>query len=287
MSKFWSAGISSESESGSDSESEDEQQTQRQAGGKFGSTFQESDSGKLFIHQPEDNERHRKFCCIDWDKSLWIIVDEIIFSRYHSWLIFVLYFEIDSEDEVRVVKSQKDRAWDTMLEGIVRIRNAKKTNDWSVIQDEFDSVNRLVEKSKMLISQNGIPKFYIKMIAEVEEHLWATMKDKELMKNVKPAVGKAINRMKLTIKKHNKNYEEQIADYRANPEKYEDDVVVKEEESSEEESSDDDEDDDSDSDSDEEEKPKSKPKVRKVIIAKKSKILFYRRRSVALLFLQL
>ena len=119
----------------------------------------------------------------------------------------------------------------------------------------------------MLISQNGIPKFYIKMIAEVEEHLWATMKDKELMKNVKPVISRAINRMKLTIKKHNKNYEEQIADYRANPEKYEDDVVVKEDDSSEEDESDDDndeEDDDSDSDSDEEEKPKSKPKVRKV-----------------------
>ena len=49
MSKFWQAGSSSESESGSDSESEDEQQTQRQAGGKFGSTFQESDSGEHLL----------------------------------------------------------------------------------------------------------------------------------------------------------------------------------------------------------------------------------------------
>ena len=165
------------------------------------------------------------------------------------------------------MKSGKDRAWDTMLEGIVRIRNAKKTNDWSVIQDEFDEVNRLVEKSKMLITQNGIPKFYIKMIAEVEEHLWATMKDKELMKNVKPVIGRAINRMKLTIKKHNKNYEEQIADYRANPEKYEEDVVAKDDDSSDDgddSDEDDDDDDDSDSDSDEDEKPKSKPKTRKV-----------------------
>ena len=154
-----------------------------------------------------------------------------------------------------------------MLEGIVRIRNAKKTNDWSVIQDEFDEVNRLVEKSKMLITHNGIPKFYIKMIAEVEEHLWATMKDKELMKNVKPVIGRAINRMKLTIKKHNKNYEEQIADYRANPEKYEEDVVAKDDDSSDDgddSDEDDDDDDDSDSDSDEDEKPKSKPKTRKV-----------------------
>jgi hypothetical protein len=47
MSRFWAAGSSSESESGSESESEDEQLTQRQAGGKFGATFQESDSGKF------------------------------------------------------------------------------------------------------------------------------------------------------------------------------------------------------------------------------------------------
>lgn len=49
MSKFWQAGSSSESESNNDSESEDEQQNQRQAGGKFGSTFQESDSGECRI----------------------------------------------------------------------------------------------------------------------------------------------------------------------------------------------------------------------------------------------
>ncbi len=47
MSRFWAAASSSEGEKGSDSDSYDEQQqTQRQAGGKFGATFQESDSGK-------------------------------------------------------------------------------------------------------------------------------------------------------------------------------------------------------------------------------------------------
>lgn len=163
---------------------------------------------------------------------------------------------------MRVVKSQKDRAWDTMLESIVRIRNAKKTNDWSVIQDEFDEVNRMIEKSKMLITKNGIPKFYIKMLTEVEDHLWATMKDKDLMKSVKPVIGRAINRMKLTIKKHNKNYEEQIIDCRAHPEKYEEDVASKPEDSSEDEDSDDDDDSD-DSESEEEEKPKAKSKAKK------------------------
>jgi translation initiation factor 3 subunit C len=210
MSRFWAAGSSSESESGSDDDSEIEQNQQR-AGGKFGSTFQESDS--------------------------------------------------DSEDEKRVVKSQKDRAWDTMRESIVRIKNARKTNDWSVIQDEFDEVNKMVEKSKMLVMKNGLPKFYVKMLADVEDHLWATLKDKEVMNSVKPAIGRAINRMKLTIKKHNKNYEEQIADYRANPDKYEED-----DDGDADDDDDDDDSDDSDADSDadddsEDEKPKAKPKA--------------------------
>ena len=45
-SRFWAqAGSSSDSESGSDSDSSIEQTNQKVAGGKFGSTFQESDSG--------------------------------------------------------------------------------------------------------------------------------------------------------------------------------------------------------------------------------------------------
>jgi translation initiation factor 3 subunit C len=159
------------------------------------------------------------------------------------------------------VKSQKDRAWDTMEECIVRMKNAKKTGDWVVIQDEFDEVNRLVEKSKMLITKNGLPKFYIKMLTEIEDHLWVTLKDKDLMRSVKPVIGRAINRMKLTIKKHNKNYEEQILDCRAHPEKYEEDVVVKPEDSSDDEDSDED---DSSSDESDDEKPKPKLKAKKV-----------------------
>lgn len=51
MSRFWAANeSSSEGEKDSDSDSYDgEPQTQRQAGGKFGATFQESDSGKCVV----------------------------------------------------------------------------------------------------------------------------------------------------------------------------------------------------------------------------------------------
>ena len=152
----------------------------------------------------------------------------------------------ESDDEVRVVRSQKDKAWDSMLDGITKIKNAKKMNDWSAIQDEFEAVNKMIEKSKMLIAKNGIPKFYIKMLADVEDHVNNSLKDKETYGKMKPLMKKALDRMKLTVKKHNKQYEEQINDFRQHPEKYEEAEVEEEEDDDDDESDDDDDSDDDD-----------------------------------------
>lgn len=167
---------------------------------------------------------------------------------------------------MRVVKSQKDRRWDSMRDGIARIKNARKNSDWPMIQEEFSNVNKLVDKSKMLILQSGIPPFYIKMLAEVEDHVQLALKDKDAIKKMKPVVSRALNQMKLQVRKHNDTYKTEIADFRANPEKYEE----PEEESSSDSDSDssssgsssDSESSDSDSDSDsdassESEKPKA------------------------------
>lgn len=161
---------------------------------------------------------------------------------------------------MRVVKSQKDRAWDSMRDGVGRIKNARKTSDWSVIQDEFASVNKMIEKSKMLILKDGLPNFYIRMLAEVEDHVQLALKDKEAIKKMKAVVSRALNQMKLQVRKHNDTYKTEIADFRANPEKY----AEADEESSAEESSDDSSDDDSDEDdsSSEEEVVKAKPKAK-------------------------
>ena len=161
----------------------------------------------------------------------------------------------ESDDEVRVVRSQKDKAWDSMLDGITKIKNAKKMNDWSAIQDEFEAVNKMIEKSKMLIAKNGIPKFYIKMLADVEDHVNNSLKDKETYGKMKPLMKKALDRMKLTVKKHNKLYEEQINDFRQHPEKYEEaEVEEEEDDDDDDDSSSDDDDDDDDSSSDDDDK---------------------------------
>ena len=102
----------------------------------------------------------------------------------------------ESDDEVRVVRSQKDKAWDSMLDGITKIKNAKKMNDWSAIQDEFEAVNKMIEKSKMLIAKNGIPKFYIKMLSDLSDFVVISLKDKEAIKKMKKPTAHALNQMK-------------------------------------------------------------------------------------------
>lgn len=161
---------------------------------------------------------------------------------------------LESEDEVRVVRSQKDKSWETMLECINKIKSAMKINDWSIISDEFDNVNKIVEKSKMLILKNGIPKFYIRMLAELEDFLTLTLKDKEGIKKLKPMVNKSLNRMKNTVRKHNRTYEKDIENFRAHPENYVD--SEKEEDSSDESDSDEEESEESESEEEEEEDEK-------------------------------
>lgn len=141
----------------------------------------------------------------------------------------------DSDDEVRVVKSKEDKAWDSMKEGISRLQNALRNGDWSQTLDEFETVNRLVERSKMLIAQFGYPKFYIKMLAGIEDSLQVALKDKAGQKKMKPVVLRSLNQMKLKVKKHNETFQDKITDFRENPEKYEEaEVTAVAEESSDE-----------------------------------------------------
>jgi translation initiation factor 3 subunit C len=187
---------------------------------------------------------------------------------------------IESEDEgARVVKSAKDRTWDSLRDIVKKIHNAMKTDDWPKIQDEFNELNSKIDKSKRLIADHGLPKFYVKVLAEVADFVTETLKDKEAIKRMKPVVTKALNQMRSQVKKHNENYTKEITHYRENVALYasddeesdesysaedeSDDSGDSEEDSDASSSSSDSDDDDSDEDSDDSsDKVKAKPKVK-------------------------
>lgn len=169
----------------------------------------------------------------------------------------------DSEDEVRVVKSGKDRAYETFQNHISSIRTAMKTNNWKTIQSEFDDLTKAIKKSKTLLErEGGVPKFYVRSLCDVEDFTAKCLEEKTKMN---PGNQRSLNRMKLTVRKYRKEYGKIMEEYRKNP-------IVSSSEESEEESDDDDDDESSDSGSSSSDEESGKETKKVVVKKKKEKV---------------
>jgi translation initiation factor 3 subunit C len=113
------------------------------------------------------------------------------------------------------VKSQKDRTSDAIHDSVSKLRGSMRNDDWSMIHDEFEKLNKQVEKLRV-----DAPSFYIKLLLDLEELVGSTLKDKEGVKKLKPAAARFLNQMKLKVRKHNDLYRERIDDCKHNPQKY-------------------------------------------------------------------
>ncbi|CAG8458925.1 395_t:CDS:10 [Ambispora leptoticha] len=149
-------------------------------------------------------------------------------SRFKKGAASASDSEESSGDEKRVVKSHKDKRLEELESTIKTLENAQKINDWVVISNEFDKLNKVISK---MPPQNEIPRLYIKAIAELEDFLNESMK-KDAKKKMNPSNAKALVAMKQKLKKNNKIHEEDIEKWRKNPvsvENDEEDVIIERE----------------------------------------------------------
>lgn len=96
---------------------------------------------------------------------------------------------------------------------------------------EFERANKALQKAAGIIAQTGVPKFYIKSVAELEKAIQTALeKEKTSSKKMNPSNAKALNSMKQKVKKNNRLYEKEIQEYEKDPENYdieeEEEVVV-------------------------------------------------------------
>lgn len=54
---------------------------------------------------------------------------------------------------------------------IKTIRNAMKIRDMSKCLEEFEQLCRAFVKSKNIVDKEGVPKFYIRLLADLEDYL--------------------------------------------------------------------------------------------------------------------
>uniref|UniRef100_A0A8C1H031 Eukaryotic translation initiation factor 3 subunit C n=1 Tax=Cyprinus carpio TaxID=7962 RepID=A0A8C1H031_CYPCA len=97
---------------------------------------------------------------------------------------------------------------------IKTIRNAMKIRDMAKCLEEFEQLCRAFLKSKTIMDKEGVPQFYIRLLADLEDYLNQLWEDKEGKKKMNKNNAKALSTLRQKIRKYNKDFETEIASYK-------------------------------------------------------------------------
>uniref|UniRef100_I3JZU4 Eukaryotic translation initiation factor 3 subunit C n=1 Tax=Oreochromis niloticus TaxID=8128 RepID=I3JZU4_ORENI len=136
------------------------------------------------------------------------------FARSDSESEESLLLSDDEEDTKRVVRSAKDKRFEELTNLIKTIRNAMKIRDMSKCLEEFEQLCRAFLKSKNIVDKEGIPPFYIRLLADLEDYLNQLWEDKEGKKKMNKNNAKALSTLRQKIRKYNRDFESEIAAYK-------------------------------------------------------------------------
>uniref|UniRef100_A0A8B9K8J9 Eukaryotic translation initiation factor 3 subunit C n=1 Tax=Astyanax mexicanus TaxID=7994 RepID=A0A8B9K8J9_ASTMX len=120
----------------------------------------------------------------------------------------------DEEDTKRVVRSAKDKRFEELTNLIKTIRNAMKIRDMAKCLEEFEQLCRAFLKSKAIVDKEGVPQFYIRLLADLEDYLNQLWEDKEGKKKMNKNNAKALSTLRQKIRKYNRDFETDIANYK-------------------------------------------------------------------------
>lgn len=154
----------------------------------------------------------------------------ILFCRNYS-------FSDDEEETKRVVRSAKEKNYEELNNIIKQIRNHKKIKDVSKLLSCFEDLTKAFQKAKSQVidkDEGGkIPKFYIKCLAELEAFVKENWEERKKMNKNN---SKSLTTLRQKLRKYNKDFEQELNDYKENP----DDFDVEKESDVEEDSDDED-----------------------------------------------
>eukprot|EP00124_Ichthyophonus_hoferi_P003121 Ihof_evm3s253 gene=Ihof_evmTU3s253 len=124
-------------------------------------------------------------------------------------------FSDDSDDgKKRSVRSRKEARFDEMEKAVQGIKNHMKINDWSAILGDFDALQKAAVKARNVISTQGYPQFYLRILLVLDVYIKEANENKEAKKKMDKLKAKAMMAMKQKVSKHNKTLEAELTKYR-------------------------------------------------------------------------
>jgi len=202
MSRFFRGGEDTSSESSSDEE--DLSLSEEEDNNKKAPTKDESEDESSDDFDDDEDESEEESSDEDGTKPKGLsrfLVDQDSSESEES----------DAEATTKV-KSAKDKRFDELEATITGIQNGQKINDWHLIANEFDKLNRQVVK---LQDGGKAPKTYIKCLAQLEDFMNETIaKQKVTPKKMNATNARGLNAVKQRVKKTTKDYQDQLDAYR-------------------------------------------------------------------------
>lgn len=101
------------------------------------------------------------------------------------------------------------------LTNLIRtIRNAMKIRDVTKCLEEFELLGKAYGKAKSIVDKEGVPRFYIRILADLEDYLNELWEDKEGKKKMNKNNAKALSTLRQKIRKYNRDFESHITNYK-------------------------------------------------------------------------
>lgn len=69
-----------------------------------------------------------------------------------------------SDDEKRVVRTEKDKRFGNMREVIRKIKDKMKNKDFKTLIDLFADLIKELDKAKKVVEKDGIPSFFVRIL---------------------------------------------------------------------------------------------------------------------------
>ena len=131
---------------------------------------------------------------------------------------WVVESDSDSDDEVRVVKSTKERRFEGLDEVIQKLKNSLKVDDWNQITDLYTELQKsLIKVQKATGDSKAMPKQYLKTIALLEETANGISKSQQ--KTFSKTNSRSFSKMRQIIRKAVKEnpLKTKLDEYKLNP----------------------------------------------------------------------